>query len=227
MNSYNLWTLAQSWSLSVYGPDDCILANHRLPLHCVAVLYKRALAVFLTALVSSFLESSVLQKNSNRGMTSANHAIRFELSYTIANKHDKYLRLQLLKSDLKKSKSARFMVLYWGKARKKQLRPWVTDPLKTWKVHSWSAITKEMLRNVTLSIYEIDSWITCSYLWQHHPKLWHVCSRWRHQVDKLGSVFDSEISAIPRFKAATMNHLRNETFKFDLFVVAYCIENTE
>lgn len=60
MSNFNLWTLAQSGSISVHGPDDCILASRRLPLHCVALLYKRAHRVFLTASVSGFLEPTVL-----------------------------------------------------------------------------------------------------------------------------------------------------------------------
>ena len=33
-------------------------------------------------------------KKSYQEMTSANHAIRFEVRYTLANKHDEYLLLQ-------------------------------------------------------------------------------------------------------------------------------------
>lgn len=163
-------------------------------------------------------------------MTSANHAIRFGTLLHYCKQAWQIFAFATLKSDWKNQSQRGSWQTILAKSPKKQLRPWVTDPLKTWKVHSWSwsAITKEILRNVTLSIYEIDNWTICGNITRNSFSDFGMSAT--SDVTRsinIGSVFDSEISAFLRFKTAMMNELRNETFQFDFLVVAYCMENTE
>lgn len=166
-------------------------------------------------------------------MTSANHAIWFELRITLLQTTMTNIYVRKVKIWLDRQSQRGSWYHIGEKPAKKQLRPKATNPQKTWKVHSWSAITKEVLRNVITSINEIGSWIVC-------------CNITRISFSDFGMTTTSDVTkSITRFSLRQQNmryppvqncnddklvwamKWENKTFQFGLLAVAYCMENTE